>query len=77
MTFATKTMNLSTTIVLMDHSRALENLCPVCGRAVMPRSAKVKHLCSNYTGQLKKVFGVDVQSDNPCIHPIHFAIRAS
>ena len=56
----------------MEHSRALENLCRVCGRAVMPKSAKVKHLCSKYTGQLKKVFGVDVESDNPCVHPLHF-----
>ena len=56
----------------MDHNRALGNLCRVCGKLVMPKSAKVKHLCSGYTSQLMKVFSVDIQRDDPDVHPTHF-----
>ena len=39
----------------------------------MPKSAKVKHLCSQYTHTLTTVFGVDVESDDPSLHPTHFS----
>ena len=38
----------------------------------MPRLAKVKWLHGKYTGQLKKVFVVDVENDNPCVHVMQF-----
>ena len=49
----------------MDHNK-------VCGKSVIPKSAKVKHLCSDYKHQLTSVFGIDVDSDDPSVHPRHF-----
>ena len=56
----------------MDHSRALDKLCRVCGKAIMPKSAKVKHLCSEHTSQLMTVFNINVEHDNASMHPKHF-----
>ena len=56
----------------MDHKDALEKLCRVCGRMVVTKSVKVKHLCKDYADKLTVVFGVSTQSDDENIHPRYF-----
>ena len=56
----------------MEHSTVLANLCRVCGKAVLTKSAKVKHSCSQHTENLVRVFGVSIDNDDPDIHPQHF-----
>lgn len=56
----------------MEHSSVLERLCRVCGKAVCTKSAKVKHLCSEYSDELMTVFGISTNDDDPSVHPQHF-----
>ena len=56
----------------MDHRDALERLCRVCGRLVVTKAMKVKHLCADFKEQLLEVFKIDTVSDSPDIHPQFF-----
>ena len=56
----------------MDHSAALGRLCRVCGRLVVTKAVKVKHLCSDFKEQLMEVFQISIKSDSPDIHPQFF-----
>ena len=47
-------------------------LCRVCGRRVVTKSVKVKHLCTDYADKLQSVFGVSTSSDDKAAHPQHF-----
>ena len=42
------------------------------GELVMGLWQAFMPLCRHYTCQLVKVFGVDVESDDPGVHPTHF-----
>ena len=53
----------------MDHRDVLENLCKVCGRHVVTKSVKVKHLCTDYVDKLKAVFKILTSSDDANTHP--------
>ena len=72
MSLGTSAITFRINIAQMYLCGALENLCRVCGKAVMPKSAKVKDLCSQYTIQLMNVFGVDVKNGDPRVLPTHF-----
>ena len=50
----------------------LERLCRVCGRCVTNKSVKTKYLCQNFRQELTSVFEIDIQMDDPNIHPSHF-----
>ncbi len=52
------------------HLSALESLCRICGTLIA--SHKVTHSCAKYPDQLALVFGVNVASDSPNIHPARF-----
>ena len=56
----------------MDHSAALGRLCRVCGRQMLTKAVKVKHLCSDFKEQFMEVFQIDIKSDSPNIHPQFF-----
>ena len=56
------TMDVNANVVEMEHTKALENQCRVLA----------KHVCSQYTHQLKTVFGVVVEGEDPSAHPTHF-----
>ena len=52
----------------MDHRDALGRLCRVCGRQVVTKAVKVKHLCADFKEQLMEVFQIATASDNPDVH---------
>ena len=56
----------------MEHSTVLDNLCRVCGKAVLTKSAKVKHSCTQHTENLMRVFGISIDNDDPDTRPQHF-----
>ena len=56
----------------MDRRDVLEKLCRVCSRQVVTKSSKVKHLCSDYKGQLQAVFTLSTSSDDVDSHPKFF-----
>ena len=58
----------------MDHQKALEVLCRVCGqRCVKFPASKVKLGTEKlkHQGNLMKKYKIDVQSDSPDVHPKH------
>ena len=56
----------------MEHSTVLDNLCRVCVKAILTKSAKVKHSCTQHTENLMRVFGISIDNDDPDTHPQHF-----
>ena len=56
----------------MDHRDALEKLCRVCGRHVVTKSVKVKHLCADCVDKLETVFRISTSSDDANTHPWFF-----
>ena len=55
--------------IQMNHRDALEGLCRVCGRQVVTKTMKVKHLCADYEDKLMGVFKIFTGSDHPDTHP--------
>ena len=56
----------------MDHKGILEKLCRVCGRQVVTKSSRVKHLCADYENKLQAVFNLSMASNNVDTHPRFF-----
>ena len=58
----------------MDHQKALEVLCRVCGQQCVKFPASKHKLGTEklkYQINLKKKYNIDVQSDSPDVHPKH------
>ena len=55
------------------HAAGLHKLCRVCGDS-LARAFRVQHRCAEekHTKNLMKVFGIDVSTDDPSIHPESF-----
>ena len=58
--------------IQMNHRDSLDGLCRVCGRQVVTKAMKVKHLCADYVDNLMAVFKISTVSDDPDIHPRFF-----
>ena len=56
----------------MAHAEALEKLCRVCGKSLVSRTVKAKHLCLAYGESLRSVFAVDITHDSSTAHPQYF-----
>ena len=61
----------------MDHGDAPKRLCCVCGRQVVTKAMKMKHLCVDFKEQLMEVFQVAAASDNLDVHPQFFCHSCS
>ena len=56
-----------------EHIVALAKLCRVCGRPLAEYGKAVrKYQCSNHQPDLKTTFGIDISSDDQCLHPSSF-----
>ena len=56
----------------MAHAEVLEKLCRVCGKSLVTKTAKTKHLCSAHGESLNSVFAVDITHDSSTVHPRYF-----
>ena len=55
------------------HSKALSELCRICGRHLQPAKKKRSiYLCAENATTLRDIFGVSVSTDDALIHPKHF-----
>lgn len=64
--------NIHTCSTKMAHAEALEKLCRVCGKSLVTKTIKTKHLCSAHRESLRSVFAVDITHDDSTVHPRYF-----
>ena len=62
-----------TAVQMEFHSSGLAQSCRICGgRLAKARKACCKYSCRDHCRGLQQVYGVDVSSDVPDVHPKHF-----
>ena len=55
------------------HAVALQLLCRVCGGKLTPtKKRRTVYVCADYKSDLLTTFAIDVNLDDPQVHPPHF-----
>ena len=54
------------------HKRQLQHFCRVCGGRLAKHGKRFEYSCTAHTSDLSSVFGVQIGSDSPHIHPPSF-----